>query len=157
MILTGGCYTAPDGTVAEFRDDLDASVAESNLWTPAQLARLLHQAAASAPTDRTTRFVVENETTLAAASRLSSQLGSPDILCLNFASAHNPGGGFQNGAEAQEESLARSSGLYPTLMANPGYYQANGHAKTKLYTHHMIHSPDVPVFRDDEGTLLAHP
>lgn len=157
MILTGGSYTAPDGTVAEFRDDLAASVAESALWTPAQLARLVNQAPASARTDQTTRFAVENETTLAAASRLTQQLASPDILCLNFASAHNPGGGFQNGAQAQEESLARSSGLYPTLIANPSYYQANGRAKTKLYTHHMIHSPDVPVFRDDDGNLLRTP
>ncbi|MBY0487254.1 MAG: TIGR02452 family protein, partial [Flavobacteriaceae bacterium] len=35
---------------------------------------------------------------------------------LNFASAKNPGGGFLGGASAQEESLARSSSLYSSLI-----------------------------------------
>jgi uncharacterized protein (TIGR02452 family) len=55
---------------------------------------------------------VTNETTLAAAYRLGG-----DVACLNFASARNPGGGFRTGAQAQEESLARSSALYPCLCA----------------------------------------
>ena len=32
-----------------------------------------------------------------------------------FLGARNPGGGYRNGALAQEETLARSSGLVPTL------------------------------------------
>ena len=46
------------------------------------------------------------ETTLAAARRLGG-----DVACLVFASAKNPGGGFRNDAQAQEESLARASAL----------------------------------------------
>jgi hypothetical protein len=51
---------------------------------------------------------VTAESTLEAARRLGG-----DVACLVFASARNPGGGFLNGAQAQEESLARSSALYP--------------------------------------------
>ncbi len=75
---------------------------------------------------------------------------------LNFASAKNPGGGFLNGAIAQEESLARSSALYACLKGNSMYdlHRANRDA---MYTDYVIHSPDVPVFREDDGTLLASP
>ena len=37
------------------------------------------------------------------------------IGVLNFASAKNPGGGWESGALAQEETLARASGLVPCL------------------------------------------
>jgi len=40
------------------------------------------------------------------------------VLDLNFASAKNPGGGFLNGALAQEESIAVGSGLYDTQLKN---------------------------------------
>ncbi len=60
-------------------------------------------------------FEVRNETTLNAARRLICEEGFNNVICLNFASAKNPGGGFLKGSGAQEESLARSSGLYPCI------------------------------------------
>lgn len=75
-------------------------------------------------------------------------------LCLNFASAKNPGGGFLGGSRAQEESLARSSALYPTLLEHPTYYEQNRANKSCFYLDYMIYSPKVPVFRDDNGLLL---
>jgi uncharacterized protein (TIGR02452 family) len=104
--------------------------------------------------DRATRIEVTNETTLAAARRLVDQ--GLRVAALNFASARHPGGGFLNGSRAQEESLARSSGLYACLVGNPMYefHQAQHDA---LYTNYAIYSPDVPVIRTDEGTLLDQP
>ncbi|KAF8901078.1 hypothetical protein CPB84DRAFT_1815307 [Gymnopilus junonius] len=76
---------------------------------------------------------------------------------LNFASATKPGGGFKNGAEAQEESIARSSTLYPTLVSKEGskFYKLHkaesAQNSAAYYSHAIIYSPKVTVFRDDDG------
>ncbi len=36
-------------------------------------------------------------------------------------------------------------------------YEANRQSSSCLYTEHMIYSPDVPVFRDDDDVLLDEP
>jgi len=79
------------------------------------------------------------------------------IGILNFASAIKPGGGFLNGAQAQEESIARSSTLYRTLTtdaARPFYRLHNEDPSNYFYTHSIIYSPNVEVFRDDDGELI---
>lgn len=81
----------------------------------------------------------------------------PKIGVLNFASAKKPGGGFLNGAQAQEESIARASTLYPTLMTTVAqqFYALHKHdPKGGYYTHAMVYSPGVIVFRDDQGGWL---
>ncbi len=100
------------------------------------------------------RFEVTDETTFGAARRLVVEEGLENVCCLNFASAKNPGGGFLGGAQAQEESLARASGLYPTLKQHHTMYDTNRKHASLLYTDHMIYSPLVPVFRNDEDQLI---
>lgn len=95
---------------------------------------------------------VTHESTLQAASRLG-----PDAACLVFASAKNPGGGFLGGAQAQEESIARSSALYPCLLAAPQFYAFHRTQRDLRYSDRVIYSPRVPVFRDDKGNLLDQP
>jgi uncharacterized protein (TIGR02452 family) len=79
------------------------------------------------------------------------------VVALNFASARNPGGGFLNGAQAQEETLARSSGLYPCLLRAPAFYEAHRRERDLRYSHRMIISPNVPFFKNDAGDLLELP
>lgn len=102
------------------------------------------------------KISVTRESTLEAAFRLSD-----DNACvLNFASAKNPGGGFLRGAIAQEESLARSSALYQTLIEHPEYYEMNkisGRESAGLYLDYAIYSPGVPVIRNDRGDWLEDP
>lgn len=86
-----------------------------------------------------------------------SRFGPDRVAVLNFASAKNPGGGFLNGSQAQEESLARASALYACLKHHTGYYEANRTESSLLYTDHLIVSPRVPVFRDDADQLLEEP
>ncbi|KIY46010.1 hypothetical protein FISHEDRAFT_47811 [Fistulina hepatica ATCC 64428] len=91
--------------------------------------------------------------TLEGVRLLDSQMLEP-VGVLNFASAKKPGGGFLTGALAQEESIARSSTLYPTLMIpqSQQYYMLH-HKDPKggYYSHAMIYSPNVVVCRTDDG------
>ncbi|KAH9833569.1 uncharacterized protein C8Q71DRAFT_189605 [Rhodofomes roseus] len=93
---------------------------------------------------------------LLSAVQQAGQTGAPPsrVGILNFASATKPGGGFKNGAQAQEESIARSSTLYPTLTTSLSQTFYSVHEKDRkdgFYTHAMIYSPGVIVFRDDDG------
>ena len=99
------------------------------------------------------RVEVVNETTFGAAFRMHQEQ-EDKIVCLNFASAKNPGGGFLGGSQAQEESLARSSALYPCIKQIADYYEFHRAGKSCLYSDRMIYSPEVPVFRNDQNELL---
>ena len=79
------------------------------------------------------------------------------VAALNFASAKKPGGGFLNGAMAQEEALAACSGLYNTQIIHNEYYGKNHACGTMMYTDHAIYSPDVVFFRDENSGLLTTP
>jgi uncharacterized protein (TIGR02452 family) len=80
------------------------------------------------------------------------------IAILNFASATRPGGGFLNGAQAQEESIARSSTLYPSLMTDSAqrFYQLHTRDRNRGYYHHaMVYTPSVVILKDDAGNWAA--
>ncbi|MGW7454909.1 TIGR02452 family protein [Streptomyces sp. NPDC054787] len=79
------------------------------------------------------------------------------VAVLNYASARNPGGGYVRGAKAQEEALCRASALYETLLQAPEYYEVHRAERSTFYTDRVIHSPGVPVFRNDRGELLETP
>ncbi|KAI0785817.1 hypothetical protein C8Q75DRAFT_799952 [Abortiporus biennis] len=100
--------------------------------------------------------LVEVSTLVAAKNLLDSltQSPKPKVGVLNFASAKNAGGGFLGGSRAQEESLARSSTLYPSLtteIASPYYKTHRRDPRSGLYSHAMVYSPSVTFIRNDEG------
>ncbi|MFG2988454.1 TIGR02452 family protein [Streptomyces sp. NPDC048257] len=109
----------------------------------------------------TTVVEVTGESSTVAARRLATATPTdPDpapVAVLNFASARNPGGGYVRGAKAQEEALCRASALYETLLEAPEYYEVHRAERSTFYTDRVIHSPGVPVFRDDRGGLLETP
>jgi uncharacterized protein (TIGR02452 family) len=78
------------------------------------------------------------------------------VVALNFAAARHPGGGWLTGARAQEESLARASGLVACIADDP-MYARHAQMQDALSTSRAIYAPDVPVFRDDDGRLLDAP
>lgn len=153
-ILGRGGYTAPSGRTVSIAGDLARAVQGTVLYRPGELDTLLENLPAAGG-GTGTLIEVTGETTLAAAHRLCGQGTVP--FALNFASAKNPGGGFLNGAHAQEEGLARSSGLYESLRSAREYYDFHRAQGDLLYSDHMIYSPGVPVFRDDAGRLLEEP
>ena len=101
-----------------------------------------------------TRVQVTNETTLGASCRLVENGLRP--LALNFANGIHPGGGFIRGARAQEEVLCRSSALYQTIVGDRMYEEHRQRPRPDS-TDWAIYSPDVPVFRTDDGIELQHP
>jgi uncharacterized protein (TIGR02452 family) len=103
---------------------------------------------------RQTDVQVVNTTTLSAARRLVDE--GFRVLALNFANGVQPGGGFLQGARAQEEVLCRSSALYATLQRDP-MYAAHRRRPLPDSTDWAILSPDVPVFRNDAGDPLPEP
>ncbi|KAJ7593825.1 hypothetical protein C8J56DRAFT_1043609 [Mycena floridula] len=103
-----------------------------------------------------TKITIAEISTLQGVRQLGAAKSSSSsrIAVLNFASAKHEGGGFLTGAQAQEESLARSSTLYPSLMTSTAQQFYTGHKrdpKAGFYSHSMIYSPRVTIFRDDEG------
>jgi uncharacterized protein (TIGR02452 family) len=62
-----------------------------------------------------------------------------------------------NGAQAQEEAIARASGLHASIAGQREMYDRARADPNPLYTDHMIYSPDVPYFRDDDHQLLDRP
>jgi uncharacterized protein (TIGR02452 family) len=150
-VLDQGTYQNLHGATVSIASDLAFAKMNSVHYTTEHLTEMLSSVA---PQDRfVTRFEVTNESTLAAARRHVGN-GMENPLCLNFASAKNPGGGFLGGSEAQEENLAKSSGLYPCIVQMSAMYEANRSLKTCVYSDDMIYSPKVPVFRDDEYQFL---
>ncbi|MCB9938681.1 MAG: TIGR02452 family protein [Planctomycetaceae bacterium] len=139
---------------------LDAAIAGTRHYSPEDFASVFAERATcleTPPCPTKTRFRVENTTTLSAAKTLVEEDASRRVLCLNFASAKSPGGGFLTGAQAQEECLARATGLYVCIKDVSSYYETNRSCGTPLYTDHMIYSPNVPVIRDDDDQLLPTP
>ena len=101
------------------------------------------------PKSSSTQFEVINVSTIHATHQLLQQEPDVPVAVLNFASAKNPGGGFLNGALAQEESLASHSTLYACLQ-NDAMYDYHRRQKGGIYSDWCIYSPEVPVIRDDQ-------
>lgn len=156
-ILEHGRYTSPQGDLIDIGTAIADCRTATLLFSPEQLQTLRDQAQERAPAGSAARIEVVNETTLQGIRLLVTEERGAAVAALNFASAKNPGGGFLSGAQAQEESLARSSALYASQLRMPAFYESHRRSPSLLYSDAMILSPDCPVFRDDDGVLLSQP
>ncbi|OIJ63189.1 TIGR02452 family protein [Streptomyces mangrovisoli] len=160
-IVAAGEYRAPDGRTVSLKAAIDAARAGTRVYGPEPVAL----DASAAPGSYDTVFEVTAESSLQAARRLTGRgprgpvaVGLPGpVAVLNFASARNPGGGYVRGAKAQEEDLCRASALYTCLREADGFYAHHRAHRDPFYTDRVVHSPAVPVFRDDRGRLLDEP
>lgn len=95
-----------------------------------------------------TKIFVQNENVI---NRIFTACkSSKHVGVLNFASAKNPGGGFQYGANAQEEALCRVSYLYGELIKfKQSYYSENQkNANRYLYSDKLIYSHKVKFIKN---------
>lgn len=152
-IIKSGHYDYKNQPVA-VGDAIRRSVEATFSVAPDDWDSILEKAQPTNRPQRATSVTLKNCTTLAAL--LEAPQGAK-VGLLNFASAKNPGGGFLTGAQAQEESLARTSALYATLTKDMALYQYNRQQKGYLYSDYMIYSPDVPFWMDDQGQPLERP
>jgi uncharacterized protein (TIGR02452 family) len=150
-IVAEGGYTAPDGRWIDLAHAIAAAADGTRLYGPEPVPVAV-PVESGAGAHRT----VTAESSTEAAGRLTAT-GEGPVAVLNFASARNPGGGYTNGAQAQEEALCRASALYPCLLRAPDYYAHHRRHRDPFYSDRVIHSPAVPVFRDDRGALLDRP
>lgn len=147
-IIDEGTYLFGDNNI-EVRDQIRKSVNGTFTVSPDEFDALSFETI-----NEQTEIVFKNGTTIEAL--LDEESGFRTCL-LNFASAKNPGGGFLGGASAQEESLARSSSLYASLIKDETMYSYNRGRSTYLYSDYMIYSPEVQFWMNDEGESLPKP
>ncbi|WP_435178044.1 TIGR02452 family protein [Actinacidiphila sp. bgisy145] len=154
-IVAEGGYTGPDGRRVELAELVARAADGTAVYGPGPVEVPVEErgAVAGGPGARCT---VTAESSTAAAGRLAAAGGGP-VAVLSFASARNPGGGYLNGAQAQEEALCRASALYSCLLRAPQFYAHHRADRDTFYSDRVIHSPAVPVFRADSGALLARP
>ena len=147
-ILREGTYMSSSGHPVDLRAALASSVAGTLEYPPDSPGEGPRKSR-----DASTKISVENRTVLELGRRMAA---TGPVAALNFAAATHPGGGFLAGARAQEESIARSSGLFACLEGRE-MYKYHRPRQDAMYSDWVIYSPDVPVFRTDDGGLLDEP
>ncbi|MEU6855073.1 TIGR02452 family protein [Actinacidiphila alni] len=151
-ITADGWYDTPGGRRVPLADAIAAAADGTRVYGPEPVAVPGEAGWGAGPV----ACAVTPESSMEAARRLVGA-GPGPVAVLNFASARNPGGGYVNGAQAQEEALCRSSALYTCLLRAPDFYAHHRAHGDVFYSDRVIHSPAVPVFRDDRGALLDAP
>lgn len=90
------------------------------------------------------QIVVEDSNVSNEIENLLVNFGDKKICVLNFASFTSPGGGFINGAIAQEEALCHVTNLYSILTEFKPLYDKNKSLRNNgIYKNWAIYSPDV--------------
>jgi uncharacterized protein (TIGR02452 family) len=151
--IAEGHYVHPTVGRVDIGTAVRAAVGATRSHQLDELTTLLGQPVAGG---RATRFEVTGESSIAAALRCHHD-GGGVVGVLDYASARSVGGGYLNGAKAQEEDLCRCSALHACLLRAPEYYAAHRASTDLRYSHRVISAPGVPVFRDDRYRLLPAP
>ncbi|HEY8559474.1 MAG TPA: TIGR02452 family protein [Pyrinomonadaceae bacterium] len=152
-IIEQGSYRNDSGETVSIKDETVSAVENSKLFRTEDFPENFELEKNPGETS----FEITDETTLEAAKRICRENANENPFVLNFASGKNPGGGFLRGTIAQEESLAYASALYAVLTPHSAMYEHNRRNGSALYSDWMIYSPRVPVFRNDDGSLLQNP
>lgn len=131
-----------DGKHFNLASDIDYCVNSTNT--------LVNKADHIPPRVEEPKIEFTQESVLEAAYRVRDQ----NTCLLNFANATTPGGGWKRGAKAQEESIIRSSALYPSIQESRFYDIHKAKPLDFLYTDAVIYSPRVPIIKNDAGEYV---
>lgn len=97
-------------------------------------------------------ITVTQDRSFQAAMRLSKENPVAKIAVMNFANAFHPGGGVRSGAGAQEESLCRTSTLYPLLYRRTlqhSFYRHHEVLNTPKASDSLIYTEGVVICKTD--------
>ncbi len=100
-----------------------------------------------------TQITVSRDRSYQAAIRLHRENPEDKIAVMNFANAFHPGGGVNRGSSAQEESLCRTSTLYPILdqeMLKESFYKHHYEMKTSKASDSLIYTEGIIICKTDE-------
>lgn len=102
-------------------------------------------------------ITISGDRTFQAAMRLAREMPRKKIAVMNFANAFHAGGGVKKGSSAQEESLCRTSTLYPVLytryLRDTYYKHNNDHRnlnKNAKSTDALVYSEGIIICKTDE-------
>ena len=131
----------------------DIDYAEVVVISPEEGQNLLDIDMSSYMSDTMCRITVNNKDSFEAGRDYENP------LVMNFANAHNPGGGFKLGANAQEEALCRCSTLYASITSDAAgiMYRYNNTHLGPVESDYFLISPNVAVFRDKDLSFLDTP
>ena len=96
---------------------------------------------------------VSGDRSYQAAMRLSRENRGAKIAVMNFANAFHAGGGVTKGSSAQEESLCRTSTLYPLLYRKTlrdTFYKHHHELNTPKASDSLIYTEGVIICKTDE-------
>lgn len=99
------------------------------------------------------RVTVSGDRSYQAAMRLHGENPDAKIAVMNFANAFHAGGGVTKGSRAQEESLCRTSTLYPLLYRRTlrdTFYKHHHDLKTPKASDSLIYTEGVIICKTDE-------
>jgi uncharacterized protein (TIGR02452 family) len=99
------------------------------------------------------RITVSGDRSYQAAMKLRRENPSAKIAVMNFANAFHAGGGVTKGSSAQEESLCRTSTLYPLLYRRTlrdTFYKHHHDLNTPKATDSLIYTEGVIICKTDE-------
>lgn len=125
-------------TQTRLREDTLYSLKNIQIYEPSELRRLV------VPSPRYKTTICEVKKT----DSVSAVMDAPKdklTAVLDFASFRNPGGGYANGAMAQEEALCAESNLYDILAQMEGeFYEPNRkNLNRSLYSSRSMYVQDV--------------
>ena len=98
-------------------------------------------------------ITVSTDRSYQAAMRLHKEIPNAKIAVMNFANAFHAGGGVTKGSSAQEESLCRTSTLYPLLYRRTlrdTFYQHHHDLNTPKASDSLIYTEGVVICKTDE-------
>lgn len=142
-------------TMDWLKSDPDLQVAVSKSQANTRLYSLGHYPRFDKRKVSDMTITVTKEKSYQLAKRVKQVYPERKVAVLNFANAFHPGGGVKNGSPAQEESLCRTSTLYPVISKGENsrcFYEL--HKAVERNKHHatdaMLYSKDIVICKTDD-------